>query len=61
MYDEKQNEVKTEDDVSKKVRGYKKTSLNTSVHIFEEFLRKLETSWKGKRILVSGELVSSKT
>lgn len=56
QYDEKQSEIKSEDDAIRRVKGYKKTSLNSSVHIFEEFLRKLETSWKGKRIEISGEL-----
>lgn len=56
VYDEKQNEIKTDEDVSKRVKAYKKTSLNSSVHIFEEFLRKLEMTWKGKKIEISGKL-----
>lgn len=56
IYDEKQNEIKTDEDVTKRVKAYKKTSLNSSVHIFEEFLRKLEMTWKGKKIEISGKL-----
>lgn len=55
IYDEKQNEIKTDEDVAKRVKAYKKTSLNSSVHIFEEFLRKLEMTWKGKKIEISGK------
>lgn len=54
-FDEKQSENKNDEDISKRVKGYKKTSLNTSVHIFEEFLRKLEATWKGQRIKNSGK------
>ncbi|XP_054258588.1 DNA primase small subunit-like [Macrosteles quadrilineatus] len=54
-FDEKQTENKTDDEISKRVKGYKKTSLNTSVHIFEEFLRKLEATWKGKKIEISDQ------
>lgn len=57
IYDEKQNEIKTDEDVTKRVKAYKKTSLNSSVHIFEEFLRKLEMTWKGRKIEISGKLL----
>lgn len=39
-----------------RLKDYKKTSLLKSVNIFEEFLRNLETSWKGSKIKHSGRL-----
>ena len=36
----------------KRVKDYKKTSLNKGVVIFEEFVRKLEDTWKGKCIKI---------
>ena len=34
---------------------YKKTTLKNSVEIFENFVQKLEKSWKGKLLEQSGE------
>ncbi|XP_063226163.1 DNA primase small subunit isoform X2 [Bacillus rossius redtenbacheri] len=39
----------------KRVKDYKKTSMNKGIMVFEEFLRKLENSWKGKRIVASDQ------
>ncbi|XP_006816154.1 DNA primase small subunit-like [Saccoglossus kowalevskii] len=40
----------TDEPAAKRRRDYKKTSLHTSVKIFDNFLDKLEKSWKGKLI-----------
>ena len=37
------------------ISDYKKTSLNTSMLIFEKFLKSLETTWKGKKLEESGK------
>jgi hypothetical protein len=37
------------------ISDYKKTSLNTSMVIFEKFLKSLENTWKGKKIEESGK------
>jgi len=41
----------------KRLKTYKKTSLNKSIVIFEEFLHGLKDSWRGKKILASGKLI----
>ncbi|KAL5005670.1 hypothetical protein ScPMuIL_016828 [Solemya velum] len=38
----------TSDAEGKKLKDYKRTSLNGSIQVFEKFLKKLENSWKGK-------------
>ena len=43
------------DDKKPRVKDYKKTSMMKSVVIFEEFVRNLEQTWKGKRIETSGK------
>lgn len=39
---------------AKKIKDYKKTSLNKSLRLFQEFLWKLETERKGQKIQESG-------
>lgn len=53
-FDEKQETI-AQDGVKARVKDYKKTSLNKSVTVFLEFLRKLEDTWKGKLIKLSDE------
>jgi len=36
----------------RRVKDYRKTSMNKGVVIFEEFVRKLEDTWKGKHIKI---------
>lgn len=36
----------------RRVKEYRKTSLNKGVVIFEEFVRKLEDTWKGQHIKI---------
>ncbi|XP_069689250.1 DNA primase small subunit isoform X1 [Periplaneta americana] len=50
-FDAKTKEIST--DETKRVKDYKKTSMLKGVVIFEEFLRKLEQTWKGKRLEAS--------
>ena len=40
----------------KRIKDYKKTSLNKPLHVFLEFLRGLEISQKGEKLIKSGEL-----
>lgn len=47
---EELNTTESKDEDSKKIKDYKKTSLNTSMVIFEKFLKSLESTWKGKKI-----------
>lgn len=50
-YDKKQKEIINDANLnSNRLKDYKKTSLLKSVNIFEEFLRNLESTWKGSRI-----------
>lgn len=57
-YEKKQKEIINDANRSiNRLKDYKKTSLLKSVNIFEEFLRNLETSWKGSRIKQSGMLL----
>ncbi|XP_024945620.1 DNA primase small subunit [Cephus cinctus] len=51
-FDAKEKAVQ-EDSNTKKIKDYKKTSLNKTLHIFQEFLRGLEDSRKGQKILQS--------
>nr|CAD7430619.1 unnamed protein product [Timema monikensis] len=39
---------------TKRVKDYKKTKMNKGIMVFEEFLKKLENTWKGKKIELSG-------
>lgn len=36
----------------RRVKDYRKTSMNKGVVIFEEFVRKLEDTWKGKHVKI---------
>lgn len=47
---EELNKTEAKDEESKRIKDYKKTSLNTSVAVFEKFLKSLESTWKGKMI-----------
>nr|CAD7588593.1 unnamed protein product [Timema genevievae] len=38
---------------TKRVKDYKKTKMNKGIMVFEEFLKKLENTWKGKKIELS--------
>lgn len=38
--------------VRSRIKDYKKTSLNKSMMVFEEFVRSLEQNWKGKHIKI---------
>lgn len=50
-YDEER--VAEDDQTSlKRLKDYKKTSMKKGVGIFEEFVRKLEDTWKGKHIKI---------
>lgn len=54
-FDEKSNKQAEEDGADEKARikDYKKTGIFKGVLVFEEFLRKLEISYKGKAKAVS--------
>lgn len=54
-YDDKQGELMLEEDKLSRVKDYKKTSMIKSVTVFNEFVRNLETTWKGKKIEESGK------
>ena len=43
-YDKKN--ILNDDDVSKKVKEYKKTSLNKCTKLFQEFIAGMERDWK---------------
>lgn len=47
-------EQETYDLTAKRIKDYKKTSLNKSLRVFQEFLWNLETERKGQRIKESG-------
>ncbi|XP_067004538.2 DNA primase small subunit [Anabrus simplex] len=49
QYDAKAKENTNEED-KKRVKDYKKTGMFRGVVVFEEFVRKLEESWKGRRL-----------
>lgn len=55
QYDDKQGELMKEEDKISRVKDYKKTSMIKSVTAFNEFVRNLETTWKGKKIEASGK------
>lgn len=38
-----------------RMKDYKKTSIWKGIVVFEEFLHKLEETWKGKRLEASGK------
>ncbi|PSN51875.1 DNA primase small subunit [Blattella germanica] len=52
-YDAKSKEIDS-DDVKSRMKDYKKTSMLKSIVVFEEFVRNLESTWKGKRLDASG-------
>ncbi|KAK3915616.1 DNA primase small subunit [Frankliniella fusca] len=53
QFDEEQTQGdKSQVSSARRVKDYKKTSLNKGVVIFEEFVRKLEDTWKGKQIKI---------
>lgn len=53
-FDAKTKEISAED-TKRRMKDYKKTSILKGVVVFEEFLRKLEQTWKGKRLETSGK------
>jgi DNA primase small subunit len=53
-YDAKHKEMATQD-TKRRVKDYKKTSMLKGIVVFEEFVCKLEETWKGKRIESSGK------
>ena len=42
-------------DAKHRMKDYKKTSIWKGIVVFEEFLHKLEETWKGKRLEASGK------
>ncbi|XP_046410494.1 DNA primase small subunit [Neodiprion pinetum] len=55
-FDAKEDSIQ-ESNTRRKIKDYKKTSLNKSVHVFQEFLRNLEDASKGQKILQSDMLM----
>lgn len=55
-FDTKENEQGESVDNVKRIKDYKKTSLNKPLHAYQEFLRGLENSQKGEKIIRSGKL-----
>jgi len=53
-YDAKTKDMATQDD-KHRMKDYKKTSIWKGIVVFEEFLHKLEETWKGKRLEASGK------
>jgi DNA primase small subunit len=53
-FDAKTTEMDAED-IKHRVKDYKKTSMLKGIVVFEEFLHKLEQTWKGKRLEASGK------
>lgn len=43
------------DEEKKNLKDYERTRLNSSIKLFNKFLTSLESSWKGKRITMSGK------
>lgn len=41
---------------SKNLKDYERTTLNPCIQLFKKFLINLESSWKNKRIAISGKL-----
>jgi DNA primase small subunit len=59
MFDEKELiEQRESANNLKKIKDYKKTSLNKPYYVFQEFLRGLENSQKGEKIKQSGTTLS---
>ncbi|XP_012258852.2 DNA primase small subunit [Athalia rosae] len=56
VYDSKENTI-LKGQITQKIKDYKKTSLNKSIHIFREFLRNLEYTYKGQKIVNSDILM----
>ncbi|XP_012282731.1 DNA primase small subunit isoform X2 [Orussus abietinus] len=52
-YDAKEKALNKEYVPNARIKGYKKTSLNKHIHIFQEFLWKMEESQKGQKIIKS--------
>ncbi|KAL1131201.1 hypothetical protein AAG570_010819 [Ranatra chinensis] len=46
--------VKAGEEMYRKIKDYKKTSMYKGMQIFEEFLRNLEESWKSKKVKEEG-------
>jgi DNA primase small subunit len=40
--------------LDKKIKDYKKTDLKPHIETFERFIAKLEKTWKGKNLEISG-------
>lgn len=53
-YDAKTKNMAALDD-KPRMKDYKKTSMWKGIVVFEEFLHKLEETWKGKRLEASGK------
>ena len=53
-YDAKNKDMPTQD-AKHRMKDYKKTSIWKGIVVFEEFLHKLEETWKGKRLEASGK------
>jgi DNA primase small subunit len=43
------------EDTKHRMKDYKKTSMLKGIVLFDEFLCKLEQTWKGKRLETSGK------
>lgn len=44
-------------DDNKNLKDYERTTLNPSIQLFKKFLNGLESSWRHKRIIVSGNKI----
>lgn len=53
-FDAKTKEM-TAEDTKHRVKDYKKTGMLKGIVVFEEFVQKLEQTWKGKRLEASGK------
>jgi hypothetical protein len=53
-FDAKTKELSAED-TKHRMKDYKKTSMLKGIVVFDEFLRKLEQTWKGARLETSGK------
>jgi DNA primase small subunit len=53
-FDAKTKEM-TAQNAKHRMKDYKKTSMLKGIVVFEEFLQKLEQTWKGKRLEASGK------
>ena len=53
-YDAKSKDMAAQD-AKHRMKDYKKTSMWKGIVVFEEFLHKLEETWKGKRLEASGK------